>query len=562
MAAMRRVVRPLRPRRRHALAASSSRTPADDERRTGSSPSTSGPRACRALVVRPRRHDRRQRAGAHRALRRAPARLGGAGSRASTGRRSARPAGGSSPTPPSGAMPSPALTLTTQRGTVVVTDEAGRPLRPAIVWLDERRTDGPAAVRRRGGVTGLGFRALGLRDTVDDFAADCEAELAAGRTSRRPGRAIRHYLFLSGFLTQRLTGRFVDSAAAQVGYRAVRLQGASAGPRAGDWTLDRRPRSSRAWLPELVAADRAASASSRRGRRRGDGPAGSACRSSPRPRTRPARSSAPGRSRPTSPPSAYGTTATSTRRWTATSRRSRSSRRSRRAIPGSWSLEIQVYRGYWMVEWFKREFGHGEVARAAGAGRRAGGPLRRARRERAAGLDGPHPPAVLVTGRAHPRTGGQGRDHRLRRRPHPGARLPGHPRGARLRAARRRWSGRPSGPGCRRPRCASPAAARRARRRSSSRPTSSGCRWRAAHTHEASGLGAAIDAAVGLGLHPDVRGRRGGDGARRRGPRPGPRRRTRAMTSCIDAVYRPDVRPAAAALPGDPPDHRLPAGGR
>ena len=25
-------------------------------------------------------------------------------------------------------------------------------------------------------------------------------------------------------------------------------------------------------------------------------------------------------------------------------------------------MEIQVYRGYWMVEWFKREFGHHEVA--------------------------------------------------------------------------------------------------------------------------------------------------------------------------------------------------------
>ena len=35
--------------------------------------------------------------------------------------------------------------------------------------------------------------------------------------------------------------------------------------------------------------------------------------------------------------------------------------------PGAWSLEIQVYRGYWMVEWFKREFGEVEVARAAAA---------------------------------------------------------------------------------------------------------------------------------------------------------------------------------------------------
>ena len=27
------------------------------------------------------------------------------------------------------------------------------------------------------------------------------------------------------------------------------------------------------------------------------------------------------------------------------------------AIPGAYSLEIQIYRGYWMVNWFKQEFG-------------------------------------------------------------------------------------------------------------------------------------------------------------------------------------------------------------
>jgi len=30
------------------------------------------------------------------------------------------------------------------------------------------------------------------------------------------------------------------------------------------------------------------------------------------------------------------------------------------AVPGAYSLEIQIYRGYWMVSWFKREFGMNE----------------------------------------------------------------------------------------------------------------------------------------------------------------------------------------------------------
>ena len=51
-----------------------------------------------------------------------------------------------------------AATLTTQRGTVVVTDEAGRPLRPAMVWLDDRRTSGLPPFGGVRGPTAVAFR--------------------------------------------------------------------------------------------------------------------------------------------------------------------------------------------------------------------------------------------------------------------------------------------------------------------------------------------------------------------------------------------------------------------
>jgi sugar (pentulose or hexulose) kinase len=38
------------------------------------------------------------------------------------------------------------------------------------------------------------------------------------------------------------------------------------------------------------------------------------------------------------------------------------------AIPGSYNLEVQVYRGYWMVSWFRREFGLREEQLAASRG--------------------------------------------------------------------------------------------------------------------------------------------------------------------------------------------------
>jgi sugar (pentulose or hexulose) kinase len=34
------------------------------------------------------------------------------------------------------------------------------------------------------------------------------------------------------------------------------------------------------------------------------------------------------------------------------------------AVPGHHTLEVQVYRGYWMVNWFKEEFGHPECQQA------------------------------------------------------------------------------------------------------------------------------------------------------------------------------------------------------
>ena len=50
------------------------------------------------------------------------------------------------------------VALTTQRSTIINLDRDGKPLRPAIVWLDQRRTEGlPPAGR----IVGAGFPALG-----------------------------------------------------------------------------------------------------------------------------------------------------------------------------------------------------------------------------------------------------------------------------------------------------------------------------------------------------------------------------------------------------------------
>jgi len=64
------------------------------------------------------------------------------------------------------------VAVTTQRSTVINLDEHGKPLRPAIVWLDQRRTEGLNPV---GGLWGLAFRLSGMKKTVAYLQAEAEA---------------------------------------------------------------------------------------------------------------------------------------------------------------------------------------------------------------------------------------------------------------------------------------------------------------------------------------------------------------------------------------------------
>ncbi len=387
------------------------------------------------------------------------------------------------------------MAITTQRSTVVVTDELGRPLRPAIVWLDQRRTAGLPFV---GGATGLAFRALGLRDTVGGFMADCEANWLRANEPNTWG-AIRHYLLLSGFLTQRLTGRFVDSTASQVGFLPFDFK-RQAWADDGDWKWFAAP-IERAWLPELVPptgrlGSLTATAALATGLRAGlpviAAAADKACEVL-----------GSGALTPETASLSYGTTATIN---TTTARYIEPIRYVPpypAAIPGSYTMEIQVYRGYWMVEWFKREFGHREVAQAA--------------------ADGIEPEALFDDLVQSVPAGSMG----LTLQPYwsPGVRIPGpeakgaiigfgdvHTRAHVYRAiieglayALRDGAERTA------KRTGVPLTSLRIAGGGSQSPSAVqltadvfGLPVGRAHTHEASGLGAAVDAAVGLGLHRDV----------------------------------------------------------
>ena len=389
-----------------------------------------------------------------------------------------------------------ALTITTQRNTTIVTDAAGTPLRPAIVWLDQRRTPGLPFVP---GLTGIAFRALGLRETVSGFMADCDANWIRANEPETWG-AIRRYLGVSGFLLHRLTGRFVDSAAAQVGYLPFDYRRQAWAAR-DDWRWFAAPIDP-TWLPGLVPPTE----------RLGE-LAGAASEATGLPEGLPVIAAAAdkacevlgsGALTPDVASLSYGTTAsidTPTARYVEPIRYVPSFPA---AVPGEWTTEIQIYRGYWMVEWFKREFGHPEIALAAlsdEAPEAFFDDLVRSVPPGSMGLTlqpywspgvripGPEAKGAIVGfgdvhGRAHLyRAILEGLAYALREGAERTARKTGVPI----------TSLRIAGGGSQ-----SPAAVQLT-------ADVFGLPVARAHTHEASGLGAAIDAAVGIGLYPDVR---------------------------------------------------------
>ena len=244
------------------------------------------------------------------------------------------------------------VALTTQRATMINVDTDGTPLRPAIVWLDQRRTESLPPV---GGAWGLAFRLVRMSKTVAYFKGEAEANWI--RTNQPDIWERTHkYLFLSGFLTHRLVGRFVDSVGCQVGYVPFdykRLRWA--GPR--DWKWDALPMEPDL-LPELTPPGEVLGEITGQASRATGIPAGLPLVAAAADKACEVLGS--GCLEPQIGCLSYGTTAT----INTTHRRYVEGIPMippyPAAVPRMYSLEVQIYRGYWMVSWFKKEFGHRE----------------------------------------------------------------------------------------------------------------------------------------------------------------------------------------------------------
>ncbi|AXA94519.1 FGGY-family carbohydrate kinase [Massilia sp. YMA4] len=253
-----------------------------------------------------------------------------------------------------------AVAVTTQRGTVVNVDADGRPLRPAITWLDQRRTD---SVPRVGALWRTAFRLARVDNTLTYFQREAEINWIA---AHQPDvwRRTHKFLLLSGYLNFCLTGKYADSTGSQVAYVPFDYKRHRwAGARDWKWqALALRPD----MLPELVAPGTPIGVIT-----------GAAAQLTGIPAGLPVIAAAADKAcevigagclAPHIGCLSYGTTATINTTGTKYVEVTPFIPPYPAAIPGAYSTEVQIFRGFWMVNWFKEQFGDREQALATESG--------------------------------------------------------------------------------------------------------------------------------------------------------------------------------------------------
>jgi len=252
------------------------------------------------------------------------------------------------------------VAVTTQRGTVVNVDSEGKPLRAAITWLDQRRTE---QVPPLGGLWKAAFKVAGVDGTIDYFRREAEINWIKAHQPdvwNRTGK----FLLLSGYLNYCLSGRYADSTGSQVAYVPFDYKRHKwAGARDWKWqALAIRPD----MLPELVEPGTVIGVITRQASDETGIPQGL-------PLVAAAADKAcevigAGCLEPHIGCLSYGTTAT----INTTSKKyvevTPFIPPYPAAIPGAYSTEVQIFRGYWMVNWFKEQFGDREQAVATERG--------------------------------------------------------------------------------------------------------------------------------------------------------------------------------------------------
>ncbi len=250
--------------------------------------------------------------------------------------------------------------VTSQRATMVNVDKNGQVLRPAIVWLDQRVARPVFGVS---GPAGWGLKLLSLFSDIGEKVMDVQVQGKCNwiiQNQPEIWEKTHKYLQVSGFLNHRLTGLFADGTASQIGhlpfnYKRQKWAGLFSFPR----RLFPVPKKK---LPELVQPGEILGQLTQTAADLTGLPEGIqvvACGSDKGCETIGA-----GVIDPSMVSLSFGTTATV----------QTTSDRYFEAIPmmppypapmpGCYNPEVEIFRGFWMISWFKKQFAQKEVEKA------------------------------------------------------------------------------------------------------------------------------------------------------------------------------------------------------
>jgi sugar (pentulose or hexulose) kinase len=246
--------------------------------------------------------------------------------------------------------------VTSQRASMINVDKTGRVLRPAIVWLDQR-TALPVFGAR--GILNSVLKLVGLEKKLLDIQTQAKGNWIV-QNQPEIWEKTHKYLQVSGFLNHRLTGVFADSTASQIGHLPFDYKRQKW---AGKWALTRRvfpvePEK----LPALIQPGEPLGNLTKQASELTGLSVGIpviACGSDKGCETLGA-----GVIDQRMVSLSFGTTATV----------QTTAKRYFEAIPfmppypasvpGYYNPEVEIFRGFWMISWFKQEFAHKEVEEA------------------------------------------------------------------------------------------------------------------------------------------------------------------------------------------------------
>ncbi|TPH12263.1 FGGY-family carbohydrate kinase [Litorilituus lipolyticus] len=253
-----------------------------------------------------------------------------------------------------------AVTLTTQRGSVINLDENGNPLRPAMLWLDQRLADKP---KRMPWHWRIAFACIGQSKVIEYFRRKAQANWIE---QHQPDiwKNTDKFLLLSGYLTYQLTGQFKDSVASIVGYLPLNYKKQCwAGKFDWKWkALKITPD----MLPDLVKPGELLGLVSEEASVLTGIPKGLKLIASASDKACEVLGS--GCISPSTASLSYGTTATINTNNKRYIEPLRFIPPYPSAIPNHYNSEVMIYRGFWMINWFKEEFGLLETQQAKALG--------------------------------------------------------------------------------------------------------------------------------------------------------------------------------------------------